>query len=361
MTTSQQKTKSIPFDEFSGKFEFKGNISVDWDHEKQLKIVKEQWMDVDTQEDKIVTRTLTYPNNIYKRQQLPRFGNSKIDKGVTTLGEDVFMEWSPHLFKGKNSHYIDNYVKDYTSNISKRFPEKLIINNEIQPNSHHKTLPEGKTWWDSQEDDEIMVEKKVFQSTQYYIDTYMIDYVNKHKQIRKRPEPLWKYTPNKFIGDNINEKERPTTNIVLTTSFSGSSDTFIPLHRRRNFRSKYSDTTGSNNNGSNNTNNGSFLAPHLRHGSDVIKYSIKLYDFASLDGIEPKDILDWIRDYNIMGYIKITIPKSRRTGRVCTFAFLNFKNEMDKTNALQILKGERLKFNHSIVSVEDASGDKEKR
>lgn len=124
---------------------------------------------------------------------------------------------------------------------------------------------------------------------------------------------------------------------------------------------KYSDTTGSNNNGSNNTNNGSFLAPHLRHGSDVIKYSIKLYDFASLDGIEPKDILDWIRDYNIMGYIKITIPKSRRTGRVCTFAFLNFKNEMDKTNALQILKGERLKFNHSIVSVEDASGDKEKR
>ena len=350
-----QKEKSIPFDEFSRQFEFKGHLSVDWDHEKKLKIIKEQWMDVDTQENKIVSRTITYPDGMYQRQQLPRFGSSsKADKGVTTLGEEVFMEWSPHLFKGKNSHYVDNYVKEYTDNTSKGFPEKLIINNEIQPNGHYKKLPEGKTWWDNEEGDEFMVKKEVFHPTQYYIDTYMIDYVNKHKNIRKRPGPLWKYSPNKFIGDENKEKETSSTNIMVEIpSYNGKSNAFVPLHRRRNYQSRF----GNNTEGSD-TNNGSFVAPHLRRGGDMVKHSIKLYDFASLDGIDPKDILDWVREYNVMGYIKITIPKSRRTGKVCTFAFLNFKNELDKSNALQILSGIRLKFNHSIVSVEDASSEK---
>jgi hypothetical protein len=353
--TTTHKEKSIPFDEFSGQFKFKGHLSVDWDHEKKRKIIKEQWIDVDTQEDKIVSRTITYPDGMYQRQQLPRFGSSsKADKGVTTLGEEVFMEWSPHLFKGKNSHYVDNYVKEYTDNISKGFPEKLIINNEIQPNAHYKTLPEGKTWWDNEEGDEIIVKKEVFHPTQYYIDTYMIDYVNKHKNIRKRPGPLWKYSPNKFMGDESDEKEISSTNIMLEKpSFIGNTNAFVPLHRRRNYRSRF----GNNTEGSD-TNKGSFVAPHLRRGGDMVKHSIKLYDFASLDGIDPKDILDWVREYNVMGYIKITIPKSRRTGKVCTFAFLNFKNELDKTNALQILSGTRLKFNHSIVSVEDASSEK---
>lgn len=356
--TTIQKEKSIPFDEFSGKFEFKGHLSVDWDHEKKLKIIKEQWIDIDTQEDKIISRTITYPDGMYQRQQLPRFGSSsKVNKGVTTLGEEVFMEWSPHLFRGKNSHYVDNYVKEYTNNISKGFPEKLIINNEIQPNSHYKILPEGKTWWDNEKGDEIMVKKDVFRPTQYYIDTYMIDYVNKHKKIRKLPGPLWKYSPNKFIGDESDEKETSSTNIIVEKpSFIGSENAFVPLHRRRNYQSRF----GNNTDGSdtNNSNTGSFLAPHLRRGSDMVKHSIKLYDFASLDGIEPKDILDWVREYNVIGYIKITIPKSRRTGKVCTFAFLNFRNELDKNNALQILTGIRLKFNHSIVSIEDASSEK---
>jgi hypothetical protein len=360
--TTTQKEKSIPFDEKSGRFEFKGHLSVDWDHEKKLKIVKEQWMDVDTQEDKIVSRTITYPDGMYQRQQLPRFGNSsKVNKGVTTLGEEVFMEWSPHLFRGKNSHYVDNYIKEYTDNISKGFPDKLVINNEIQPDGHYKTLPDGKTWWDNEEGDEIMVKKEVFHPTQYYIDTYMIDYVNKHKKVRKRPGPLWKYSPNKFIGDdNVEKDTTPNSNqeVEKAPSFVSNSNTFVPLHRRRNFRSKYSDNTNDSND--NSKSSGSFIAPHLRRGGDTVKYSIKLYDFASLDGIEPKDILDWIREYNVMGYIKITIPKSRRTGKVCTFAFLNFKNELDKTNALKVLTGLRLKFNHSIVSVEDASNDKGK-
>lgn len=353
--TTTHKEKSIPFDEFSGQFKFKGHLSVDWDHEKKRKIIKEQWMDVDTQKDKIVSRTITYPDGMYQRQQLPRFGSSsKADKGVTTLGEEVFMEWSPHLFKGKNSHYVDNYVKEYTDNISKGFPEKLIINNEIQPNAHYKTLPEGKTWWDNEEGDVIMVKQEVFHPTQYYIDTYMIDYVNKHKKIRKRPGPLWKYSPNKFMGDESDEKETSSTNIMVEKpSFISNTNAFVPLHRRRNYRSR----VGNNTEGSD-TNNGSFVAPHLRRGGDMVKHSIKLYDFASLDGIDPKDILDWVREYNVMGYIKITIPKSRRTGKVCTFAFLNFKNELDKSNALQILSGTRLKFNHSIVSVEDASSEK---
>jgi len=353
--TTTQKEKSIPFNEFSRQFEFKGHLSVDWDHEKKRKIIKEQWMDVDTQEDKIVSRTITYPDGMYQRQQLPRFGSSsKTDKGVTTLGEEVFMEWSPHLFKGKNSHYVDNYVKEYTDNTSKGFPEKLIINNEIQPNGHYKKLPEGKTWWDNEEGDEIMVKQEVFHPTQYYIDTYMIDYVNKHKNIRKRPGPLWKYSPNKFIGDENKEKETSSTNIMVEIpSYNGKSNAFVPLHRRRNYQSRF----GNNTEGSD-TNNGSFVAPHLRRGGDMVKHSIKLYDFASLDGIDPKDILDWVREYNVIGYIKITIPKSRRTGKVCTFAFLNFKNELDKSNALQILSGIRLKFNHSIVSVEDASSEK---
>lgn len=355
MATFQQNSKSIPFDEKSGQYEFKGHLSVDWDHEKRIKIVKEKWVDVDTQEDKIVTRTFSYPKSIYKRQQLPRFGNVRKDKGVTTLGEEVFMEWSPQLFKGNNSKYVDNYVNEYTNNINKHFADKLVINNDIQPNSY-KTLPEGKTWWDSASEDEILVNKKVFNPPQYYIDTYMIDYVNKYKKIRNHPPLLWKNSPNTFIGDNITEKENKTVSPVSHPTFMGNSNAFIPLHRRRNFRSKYANDATNNTSGS-----GSFLAPHLRRGNDVVKYSIKLFNFASLDGIEPKDILDWIREYNIMGYIKITIPKSRRTGRVCTFAFLNFKNEGDKTNALQILMGKRLKFNHSIVSVEDASDEKEKR
>lgn len=356
MSTSQKIEKSIEFDEKSAKFEFKGHISVEWDHENHIKIVKELWVDVETLNDKFVTRTFTYPSNIYQRQQLQRFGNKKIDKGVTTLGEEVFMEWSPHLFKGKNSHYVDNYVNEYNTNIGKIFSEKLIINNEIQPD-YYKTLHEGKTWWDNEKEDEIKVKKDVYHPTPYYIDTYMIDYVNKHKQIMKRPNPIWKYSPNKFIGDDSNEKDTyTTTNPVATPSFVGNTNTFIPLHRRRNFRSKYNDDTNTNDNS-----NGSFLAPHLRRGGDSIKFSIKLYNFASLDGIEPKDILEWVREYNIIGYIKITIPKSRRTGRVCTFAFLNFKNELDKNNALNILMENRLKFNHSIVSVEDASGDNETR
>ena len=352
MASLQEKEKSISFDENSNKYEFKGNISVDWDHEKCLKIVKEQWFDLETQEDKVVTRTFKYPSNMYKRQQLKQFGNIKTDKGVTTLGEEVFMEWSPHLFKGKNSHYVDNYVKKYTTNINRCFPDKLIINNDIQPNSHYKTLPDGKTWWDNQEGDEIMVKKDVYHPTQYYIDTYMIDYVNKHKKVKKHPDKLWRFSDNTFVGDdNIDKEKSIPTNLVLTPSFSGNSSSFIPLHRRKNFRSKYNNS----NTGDNDNKGGSFLAPHLRRGDDMVKHSIKLFNFASLDGIEPKDILDWIREYNVMGYIKITIPKSRRTGRVCSFAFLNFKNELDKVNALKILSGLRLKFNHSIVSVEDAS------
>jgi len=362
------ETLTPPFDEKSGDYEFKEYLSNEWDNDNYSRIIKEKWINVNTHEPKIIRRTLKYSKTIYDRQHLERYGNEKKNKNVTTLGEDVFMEWSPHLFKGKNSHIVDNYVKDYLNNIYKVFPEKLIINNDIQLNNNITYLPNGKTWWDinsneikelkkgNLEDlndnvktnDSINKEKYSYSPEQNYIDTTMIDFVNKFKKIQNKPNLIWNKNINEERKDN---NELISSSLINTTSDGDYDGKFIPAHRRTNFRSKANNFDSTE---------GSYVPLHLRKNTDSIKYSIKLYNFNSLDGIEPKDILDWVREYDVSGYIKITIPKNRKTGKMCSFVFLNFKNENDKNMAFQILTKNRLKYYHSIISVEDTSTDVEK-
>lgn len=364
-TLSERQKPDIDFDEKSREYEFKEYLGLEWDNDNNSKIVKEKWINVITNEYKIIKRTVKYSKAEYNRKLLQPYGNAKKDTNITTLGEDVFMEWNPHLFKGKNSHIVDNYVKDYLSNVNKVFSEKLIINNDIQLNNKPTILPNGKTWWDigPEEIKEIKTvknkeketnnnvetinrvekEKYTYLPAQYYIDTTMIDFVNKFKKVKNKPGLLWN---NSRFDEEKQSSNKPELLITNTPGTSDNNGKFIPAHRRKNFKSKASNVD---------TSSGTFVPIHLRKMIDDIKYSIKLYNFNSLEGIEPKDILDWVRGYDVEGYIKVTMPKSRKTGKICSFVFLNFKNENDKTMAFQILSRNKLKFNHSIISVEDTS------
>jgi hypothetical protein len=359
-----------PFDEKSGDYEFKEYLSNEWDSDNYSRIIKEKWINVNTHEPKIIKRKLTYSKVIYDRLHLKHYGNENKNKNITTLGEDVFMEWGPHLFKGKNSHIVDNYVKDYLNNIYKVFPEKLIINNDIQLNNNITYLPNGKTWWDInpneineleiknlenlndnvKNNDNINKEKYSYFPEQYYIDTTMIDFVNKFKKIQNTPNLLWNKDIKEDRIDN-NELISSSSSLINTTSNGDNDGKFIPAHRRTNFRSK------ANNFDSTEV---SYVPLHLRKNNDSIKYSIKLYNFNNLNGVESIDILEWVREYDICGYIKITIPKNRKTGKLSSFVFLNFKNEDDKNMAFQILTKNRLKYCHSIISVEDTSTEIDK-
>ena len=368
MTTTLSETQqpNLVFDENSGEYEFKEYLGLEWDNDNNSKIVKEKWVNVNTNEDKIIKRTVKYSKAVYDRKHLKKYGNVKKDDNITTLGEDVFMEWNPHLFKGKNSHIVDNYVKDYLVNVNKVFPEKLIINNDIQLNNKPTILPNGKTWWDIEPEEikemvksknqneetdnnvetinRVEKEKYTYLPVQYYIDTTMINFVNKFKKVRNKPGLLW--NNSKFDKEKQSSNEPELSMITNTPGTSDNNGKFVPAHRRRNFKSKTSNMDSSSD---------TFVPIHLRKMIDGIKYSIKLYNFNSLEGIEPKDILDWVREYNVDGYIKVTMPKSRKTGKICSFLFLNFKNENDKTLAFKILSQNKLKFNHSIISVEDTS------
>ena len=369
MTTTLSETQqpNLVFDENSGDYDFEQYLGLEWDNDNNSKIVKEKWINVNTNKHIIIKRTTKYSKSVYDRKQLRHFGKVKKDDNITTLGEDVFMEWNPHLFKGKNSHIVDNYVKDYLANVNKVFPEKLIINNDIQLNNKPTILPSGKTWWDIEPEEikemvksknenektdndverinRVEKEKYTYIPAQYYIDTTMIDFVNKFKKVRNKPGLLW--NNSKFEKEQSSKENEPS--VVFNTLGLNNNDNdgkFVPAHRRRNFKSKVSNVDSSSE---------TFIPIHLRKMIDGIKYSIKLYNFNSLEGIEPKDILDWVREYNVDGYIKVTIPKSRKTGKICSFLFLNFKNENDKTLAFKILSKNKLKFNHSIISVEDTS------
>jgi len=365
MLSVETKCTTIKFNETDSAFEFKGYIDMKWDDTKCQKFVTEQWLYLPSNELHTVVKKYTYPPLVYKRMHIKPYGkHSKSDK-LTSIGDEVFMEWSPHLFKGVRSEFISDYVSEFINDVSKLYPEKIIINNDIQPMT--KVLPEGKTWWDINEDDLNLVSIKLDNNPiQYYIDVDMINYVNKFKKV-KAPRPLlWKNQENNFItpmlnddgsytyiNNNNNNNDKNTkinsiSNNNTTVNGTISEDgKYIPLHRRKNNNTMLSSDM----------NSASFVPLHLRNKSDNITFSIKLYNFSSLDGIEPCDILEWVRGYNVEGYIKVTIPKNRRTGKICSFIFLNFKSVNDKNTAMSILQNNKLKFNHSIISIEDTSKD----
>lgn len=370
MLSIETKCTTIQFNENDVAFEFKGYMDMKWDDNKCQKFVTEQWLYLPDNELHTVVKKYTYSAVVYKRMHIKPYGkNSKSDK-LTSIADEVFMEWSPHLFKGAKMEFVSDYVSEFINDVSKLYPEKIIINNDIQPMS--KVLPEGKTWWDINEDELNLVSIKTNnEPIQYYMDVDMITYVNKFKKV-KPPRPLiWKNQDNNFITPTLNDdgsytytnnkKDNPykldsanntnnynnynnNTNVNGTISEDGK---YIPLHRRKNTNSILSSDM----------NSASFVPLHLRNKIDSVKFSIKLYNFSSLDGIEPCDILEWVRGYKIEGYIKIAMPKNKRTGKICSFAFLNFKSLNDKNTALAILQNNKLKFNHSIISVEDTSKD----
>ena len=350
-------TQSIPFYEDEGDFTFNNYLDVEWDDNNNKKIIKEKWTDNTNDKTITVKRVLKYPENVYRRQRLKPFGKGANDKNLTSLGDEVFMEWTPHLFTGKNESIIDNYINDFKTNPGKKYKEKIIINNEIQSFSGLKRLPRGQTWWDvndklinGEENPETMdMSEDTFEiPTQYYVDTEVLDLVNKLKETEKHKGLLWINQENEYQKTHSQDKDNISNQDTssATTSSMGNDGTFVPIHKRKNFRNRVH--PGDNE-------SGNYVPLHLRRKLEANKYSIKLYNFTNLDGVDGKDILDWVRGYDVMGYIKITIPKSRRTGKLCSFVFLNFKTENDKSQALEVLLQNKLKFNHSIISVEDAS------
>ena len=307
------------------------------------------------------------PKSVSERHEFKPFGKA-IDvvqnKNITTYGEDVFIEYNPMVFLGKQGlcradAYLKNVIHSYAKNIP--VTEIIVLKSEFtatdverdysylkniseptnQDNSKDKRQDKSTEHWDWWGDDNIN-DKINAQYNDYDHGTNTINPEPKYKLSIAEliPEVLEKLQiANKLIRDmaSLNPKTLESVKfrtLPANTGGNSSGGRFAPV--RRNIE--------------NNTDR--LHNDRLNHADFDDNFSIRISNFSNPDDLTTYAIKDILYEY--MGDIKfkVSIPRNKETNQNKDFAFINFISEADLHKAFELLSAQRIFMDSAILYVE---------
>ena len=300
------------------------------------------------------------PKSVSERHEFKPFGKANDvvqNKNITTYGEDVFIEYNPMVFLGKQGLYrADAYLKNVIHSYAKNIPvtEIIVLKSEFtepvverdysylkniseptnQDNSKDKRQDKSTEHWDWWGDDNIN-DKINSQNTDY---EQTPEY--KCSIAELIPEVLEKLQiANKLIRDmaSLNPKTLESVKfrtLLPNTVTTVSGGRFAPV--RRNIE--------------NNTDR--LHNDRLNHADFDDNFSIRISNFSNPDDLTTYAIKDILYEY--MGDIKfkVSIPRNKETNQNKDFAFINFISEADLHKAFELLSAQRIFMDSAILYVE---------
>lgn len=304
-------------------------------------------------------------STVSERQGFNPFGkaiDSVQNKNITTYGEDVFIEYNPAVFFGKQGlaradAYLKYVIQSYAKNepvteiiqLKPEFTETVVerdlsyLKNISEPGKqdkghdkgHEKGHDKRQDNWDWWGDNNINHKIKNYELTNNTGNGISPDY--KFTIAELIPEVLDKLQiANMLIRDmaHLNAKTHTTVNFrtlpaSTSTSISTSGGRFAPIRRNtdtRNDRSNHVDFDD----------NCSIRISNFSNPVELTTYAIK-------------DVL-----YEFMGDIqfKVSIPRNKETNQNKDFAFINFINEEDLNKAFALLSAQRIFMDSAILYIE---------
>lgn len=281
---------------------------------------------------------------VAERQEFKPFGKA-IDtvqnKNITTYGEDVFIEYNPMVFLGKQgSIRADNYLKRVITAYAKNEPvtDIIMLKSEFADNSTFDKLQHAQSYsntWDWWGDDDI--NKKI---NAYELNNDLSNAQNRinHKQkitiTELIPEVIDKiHIANKLIRemDSFNPKSHDTVtfrNIQSTTAKTTHSNArFEPV--RRNID-----------------------ANRVNQADFDDNFSIRISNFTNPDDLTTYAIKDALYEFMDDIPFKVSIPRNKETNKNKDFAFINFVSEADLNKAFEQLSKQRIFMDSAILYIE---------
>ena len=298
--------------------------------------------------------------SVSERYEFKSFGKA-IDvvqnKNITTYGEDVFIEYNPMVFLGKQGlaradAYLKNVLQSYAKNIpvteiivlKSEFTEPVVerdysyLKNISEPtnqdNSKDKRQDKSTEHWDWWGDDNIN-DKINSQNTDY---EQTPEY--KCSIAELIPEVLEKLQiANKLIRDmaSLNPKTLESVKfrtLQPNTVTTVSGGRFAPV--RRNIE--------------NNTDRLHNDRPAHTDFND--NYSIRISNFSNPDDLTTYAIKDALYEFIDNIPFKVSIPRNKETNKNKDFAFINFISEADLHKAFELLSAQRIFMDSAILYVE---------
>jgi hypothetical protein len=332
--------------------------------------------------------------SVTERQLFKPFGKA-VDvvqnKNITTYGEDVFIEYNPMVFLGKQGLVrADAYLKNVMQSYKKNQPvtEIIVLKSEFtatdverdysylknisDPPKQDKSTEHWDWWGDDNINDKINAQYTVCTgivspdqcnatgvthnsgvpfcsqkgmglefsvSGNEYDQTNTINPVPKYKLSIAEliPEVLDKLQiANNLIRDiaSLNPKTLESVKfrtLPTNTGVNASGGRFAPV--RRNIE-----------NNADRLNN-----DRLNHADFDDNFSIRISNFSNPDDLTTYAIKDILYEY--MGDIKfkVSIPRNKETNKNKDFAFINFISEADLHKAFELLSAQRIFMDSAIL------------
>lgn len=297
------------------------------------------------------------PKTVDERRAFKPFGKATdviANKNITTIGDDIFMEYKPIMFLGPSGMtYVNNYINDIINavknNTALTYNISIQTDDIVQPltmNGDNSTqmAPYNWDWWG---DDDInnkinTLECHNIMSTQtvgtkhsyaYLYSDVISDIVDKLSIAQK----LIKEFNVPITNNDKTIKFREINNAV--TSDTKQQSRFIPKALR----------TSQNTNQS-----GEYLSSNSTSVIHDDNWSIRISNFTDTNNLNQSLIRDLLSEYLGDVKYKISIPRDKETNTNKDFAFLNFNSECDMNTALSTLTSQRIYFDSAILYIEQS-------
>jgi hypothetical protein len=283
---------------------------------------------------------------VAERQEFKPFGKA-IDtvqnKNITNYGEDVFIEYNPIVFLGKQGNrradaYLNHVINAYAKN--EPVTDIIMLKAEFADNSTFDKLQNAQSYsntWDWWGDDDI--NEKI---NAYELNNSLLNAQNgiNHKQ---------KITITELIPEVIDKIHIANKLIREMASFNPKSHDTVTF---RNLQSTTARPTHSNARFEPVRRNMDNHADKQTHADFDDNYSIRISNFSDPDSLTTYSIKDVLYEFMDNIPIKVSIPRNKETNKNKDFAFINFVSETDLNNAFEQLSKQRIFMDSAILYIE---------
>lgn len=266
---------------------------------------------------------------VKKRMQWKKYGDAINDKPLENNADDVWFDWNPEIFKSrKTKNWMNQYNQDYQNNKEKEqicFQEKLLDKDDV-PKCLDKYI-------------ELKNNRKEMEDMRVANETLMARFMSEGSDAVSNNTAL--FAVNKSADKKNNDK-------VSSKSNNGG---YLAPHLRKNINSNTSDNSNNYEGNYENVIHTNTKYSKFRskvNTQEIDKQSIRVSNLPSEITFDTliyhfKSKLNRIR-------FKLKTIKDYKTSGLKDFCFLNFDNEFLGEEAYNLLQG--IKIDHSVLQIE---------